>query len=278
MPHKSRQWRAILNLSWALKPKGGETEVPSVNASSVKLAPRGAMDQIGHVLQRLIHAVATAPEGCKIYFAKWDIKDGFWQMVSEQGAEWNFCYTITAPDRTRKVVKPMSLQMGFIDSGGFFGVASETARDVSQVYAQAPMGSLPPHKFEKYTKTHKDYLALPESTSNDDSLHFSLEVYVDDFIGAAAARSRRQLDHVGRANLHGIHDVFPPAQIDEEDPNSLKKLRKGDGAWALDKDLLGFDFDGDHRTMILDTQKREVLLNKLKEWTRAAKAHPVQLA
>ena len=60
------------------------------------------MDQIGHVLQRLIHAVATAPEGCKIYFAKWDIKDGFWQMVSEEGAEWNFCYTIIAPDGTKK--------------------------------------------------------------------------------------------------------------------------------------------------------------------------------
>ena len=165
----------------------------------------------------------------------------------------------------------MSLQMGFIDSGGFFGVASETARDVGQVYAQAPIGSLPPHKFEHYTKTHDDYLALPESTDNDDRLHFSLEVYVDDFIGAAAAQSRRQLDHVSRANLHGIHDVFPPATVEEEDPNSVKKLRKGDGAWALDKDLLGFDFNGDHRTMILDTQKREVLLNTLKEWTRAAK-------
>ena len=111
----------------------------------------------------------------------------------------------------------------------------------------------------------------PESTDNDDRLHFSLEVYVDDFIGAAAAQSRRQLDHVSRANLHGIHDVFPPATVEEEDPNSVKKLRKGDGAWALDKDLLGFDFNGDHRTMILDTQKREVLLNTLKEWTRAAK-------
>ena len=60
---------------------------------------------------------------------------------------------------------------------------------VSQVYAQAPMGSLPPHKFVKYTKTHEDYLALPETTNNDDSLHFSLEVYMDDFIGAAAAKS-----------------------------------------------------------------------------------------
>ena len=144
------------------------------------------------------------------------------------------------------------------------------------------MGSLPPHKFVKYTKTHEDYLALPETTNNDDSLHFSLEVYMDDFIGAAAAKSRRQLDHVGRANLHGVHDVFLPAKIEEEDPNLVKKLRKGDGAWALDKDLLGFDFNGDNRTVILDAQKRDALLTKLKDWTRATRrrgrsAHPVLL-
>ena len=71
--------------------------------------------------------------------------------------------------------------------------------------------------------------------------------------------------------MHGIHDVFPPAKLEEDDPNSAKKLRKGDEAWALDKDLLGFDFDGNDRTLILDTQKREALLSKLKEWTRAAK-------
>ena len=51
---------------------------------------------------------------------------------------------------------------------------------------------------------------------------------------------------MGRANLQGINDVFPPAKIEEEDPNSVKKLQKGDGAWVLDKDLLGFDFNGDN--------------------------------
>ena len=51
----------------------------------------------------------------------------------------------------------------------------------------------------------------------------------------------------------------------------MKKLRKGDGAWALDKDLLGFDFNGDNRTVILDAQKRDALLTKLKDWTRAAR-------
>lgn len=44
--------------------------------------------------------------------------------------------------------------------------------------------------------------------------------------------------------LHGIHDVFPPCETDDKDPISLKKLTKGEGAWALHKDLLSFIFDG----------------------------------
>lgn len=152
--HKSRGWRAILDLSWMLQWIGGE--IPSVNANSKKLAPRGAIDQIGHALKRIIYAVATAPEGKKIYAAKWDVKDGFWQMVCQRGAEWNFCYILPRKEgESIKIVKPKSLQMGWIDSPPFFGVASETARDVGQAYAQAPLGSLPKHKFE-----HSKHVAL----------------------------------------------------------------------------------------------------------------------
>ena len=192
------------------------------------------MDQIGHVLQRLIHAVATAPDGKKIYFAKWDVKDGFWQMVAQSGAEWNFCYVLIAPDGKKKIIKPSSLQMGWVDSGPFFGVASETARDVSQAYAQTPLGTLPPHKFEHYTETHEDFKSLPAASETDDNFLFTLEVYVDDFIGAVAVESQRPLQHVSRATLHGIHHVFPPAEAEDDDPNSVKKLRKGDGDWALE--------------------------------------------
>ena len=120
VPHKSRGWRAILDLSWVLKWEGGE--VQSVNAASTKLAPRGAIDQIGHSLQRLIHAMATAPDGKKVYMAKWDVKDGFWQMVAARGAEWNFCFVLPQePGKPLKIVKPTSLQMGWLESPPFLG-------------------------------------------------------------------------------------------------------------------------------------------------------------
>jgi hypothetical protein len=33
---------------------------------------------MGQALSRIIHAFAKADDNCKIFMAKWDIKDGFW--------------------------------------------------------------------------------------------------------------------------------------------------------------------------------------------------------
>ena len=71
--------------------------------------------------------------------------------------------------------------------------------------------------------------------------------------------------------MMGIHDVFPPAKLEDDDPNSVKKLKKGDGAWAPGKEILGFDFDGDERTIIFNEKKKEELISILKQWTRLAK-------
>ena len=88
-PHKSKSFRSILDLSFSLKltPHG---RVPSVNENSEKTAPGGAIDQIGHVLLRLIHAFSEAPDGANIFQAKWDIKDGFGRLDCKEGEEWNF--------------------------------------------------------------------------------------------------------------------------------------------------------------------------------------------
>jgi len=56
--------------------------------NTVKTAPQAAINQIEHVLKRLI--LAEAPEDAEIFMAKWDVKDGFWQLNNEQGDEYNF--------------------------------------------------------------------------------------------------------------------------------------------------------------------------------------------
>ena len=65
IPHKSKSFRSILDLSFSLKltPHG---HAPSVNENSKKTAPGGAIDKIGHVLLRLINAFAEAPDCAKI--------------------------------------------------------------------------------------------------------------------------------------------------------------------------------------------------------------------
>jgi hypothetical protein len=70
--------------------------------------------------------------------------------------------------------------------------------------------------------------------------------------------------------MFGIHDVFPANEKDENDPISLKKLKQLEGQWALEKEILGFDFDGVDKSMILATQKRDFILNTLRLGIRQA--------
>jgi uncharacterized cupin superfamily protein len=86
-----------------------------VNDTTIKTAPKGALDQLGHVLSQIIHAFAESDDtpDAKIFMAKWDVKDGFWRMMYEEGEEWSFAYVL--PQRVGepiKLVVPTSLQMG----------------------------------------------------------------------------------------------------------------------------------------------------------------------
>ena len=133
VPHKSRKYQAILDLSFILKLIAGE--IASVNDTTVATAPAEAMDQIGGALPRIIAAMAEADKEEVIFYAKWDIKDGFWRMVCEEGAEYNFAYVL--PQERGKepmIVIPTSLQMGWVNSPPYFGAATETARDIADEY------------------------------------------------------------------------------------------------------------------------------------------------
>ena len=267
IPHKSRPYRAILDLSYSVKLSPNES-IPSVNSTTIKTAPKGAIDQLGHSLQRLIYAFAVAEDDAKIFMAKWDIKDGFWRLDCRAGEEWNFAYVLPSSHGSDPIlVIPTSLQMGWIESPPYFCTASETARDVAAQYANMPVGSLPPHKFLHHTQTHEDYKTLPMSTEHED-LYYMLEVFVDDFIQLAIPVAKPQLDHLASATMSGVHDVFPPHPTPPLDPISEKKLLKGDGEWALVKDLLGMTFDGTNKTICLSTDKRDAILATLKSWVR----------
>jgi hypothetical protein len=71
--------------------------------------------------------------------------------------------------------------------------------------------------------------------------------------------------------MHGIHDIFPPDAVDSNDPILERKLKKGKGMYETRKTLLGFDFDGEAKTMWLELAKRKKLLTILKGWIRTEK-------
>jgi hypothetical protein len=272
IPHKSRRFRTILDLSFSIRLEDGR-KVPSVNDTSVKTAPQGAINQLGHSLGRIIHAFASTSPDEKIMMAKWDIKDGFWRLQCEEGQEWNFAYVLPRLDGpSTELVIPTSLQMGWIESPPYFCAASETARDVAECYIEMPVGSITDHKFLQHTTSSAPYNTfLLEPTQERNELRYLIDVYVDDFIGLVIPTCQQHMDHVANGMMYAIHDVFPQEEDPSEDPISFKKLLQGEGSWDVIKDILGFVFNGDDKTVWLSEGKRDALITTMKGWLRSTR-------
>ena len=84
IPHNSRKYRAILDLSFSLKVE--RLDLPSVNKATMETLPDEALDQVGTVTPHIIKALAKALLfEYPIHFSKLDIKDGFWRMMCAVG-------------------------------------------------------------------------------------------------------------------------------------------------------------------------------------------------
>jgi hypothetical protein len=120
IPHKSKAFCSILDLSFRLRLANGGVRA-SVNDTTKKTAPAGAIDQIGECLARIIHAFAETDPDAKVFMAKWDIKDGFWRMDCAEGEEWNFAYVLPQEEgKPTILVVPTLLQMGWVKSPPYF--------------------------------------------------------------------------------------------------------------------------------------------------------------
>ena len=196
IPHKSKDFRSILDLSFPLCLKNGGV-LASVNNTTEKMAPAGAIDQIGKCLSQIIHAFAETDKDAKIFMAKWDIKDGFWRMDCATGEEWNFAYVLPQEDgMPTTLVVPTSLQMGWVKSPPYFCTTTETSQDVATEYAETKLNSLTLHKFEKFVLGAPEYQALLEAGINPIGFAYMVEVYVDDFMSLVIPVSREQLRHI----------------------------------------------------------------------------------
>jgi hypothetical protein len=279
IPHKSRDYRSILDLSFQIRLKGQRQ--PSVNQSTNKLAPQKSMAKLGTTLQRIIQTLAmNYNKASPFVFAKCDIKDGFWRMVVNTEDSWNFCYTLPPPSKTTpieeiEIVVPTSLQMGWCESPPFFCTATETGRDIIHELSKR-MDQLPHHAMEHYMLNNNIQPQTPPKRPTNIT-----EVYVDDFIAGTNTLNHKHLQGLSRAVLHGIHSIFPPPSISNHcggDPISEKKMEKGDGTWAYKKEILGWMIDGQEFTIYLPTDKSKKIQKLVKGLAKqkTASLHEIQ--
>jgi hypothetical protein len=266
IPHKSKQYRCILDLSFTLFEEG--IAYSSVNATTKQKAKPQAMAQLGHCLTRIITTLADNFDPSKPFmFTKLDIKDGFWRMRVSDSDAWHFCYVLPTlkknlPEAETELVVPNSLQMGWCESPPFFCSSSETARDTIERIIQNP--NLPHHRFEHIML--KDFTS--ENIPPSDGQITLLEVFVDDFIGCTNTLTTQHLTNTARAMINGIHSIFPPPEITKHpggDPVSEKKLEKGEGTWAFTKEILGWEINGKNFTIQLPPKKCDDIIHLIKK-------------
>ena len=275
IPHKSRKFRAILDLSFQLRVKG--KHLPSVNSGTNKQAPQKAMAGLGNALKRIIHEMGEHYNPAFPFkFAKCDIKDGFWRMVVHPDDAYNFCYVLPSKSKNTPIddiilVLPDSLQMGWCESPPFFCAATETARDVINfLITNQATTTLPPHPMEDKMMelTSNEIQQIPPKISN------ITEVYVDDFCCGTNNLHPTHLRQTSRAILHGIHSIFPPTSITQHtggDPISEKKMDQQDGTWMYEKEILGWLINGKEYTIYLPPDKSKKIIKLVKN--TAKKSH-----
>jgi hypothetical protein len=276
VPQRNRRGRMILDLSFAVRrqtPRGqrrkrnidGDILQESVNDTTVKQAPDGPVKELGNVLPRVLDFMAAVPEEEHIYFSKLDLADGYWRMIVEREARYNFAYVMPdEPGADIKLVIPSALQMGWNESPAYFCATTETVRDISQAWIDERT-PLPVHIMEKHTAP-----TGPARRQSTDQVPYQMStVYVDDHIMAAVEDSSGTLlERTARATLHAIHSVFQPPSATgtpgAKDPISEKKLLKGDGRWDTKKEILGYWLDGVERTVQLPPDRAADLLKEVR--------------
>jgi len=142
----------------------GGIRLPSVNATTHKQAHQASMHQLGKVLPRLIAAMAAAlPDHGPIFFAKWDIKDGFWRMLASEHDAWNFAYVLPAkPGEPVQLVIPTSLQWGGVSPRHFSVVQRKQHKTSLNNGSTTPRPSYPNTPWNTYAFPHR--MCCPKST------------------------------------------------------------------------------------------------------------------
>jgi hypothetical protein len=177
-------------------------------------------------------------------------------MIISTGTEHNFAFQM--PTRATNMdtffMVPSSLQMGWKSSPAYFSIAMQTTRELVRHMLALTIntGITEPHRHEHHCQQSPPPQPKPEWQTPTDMTIMSV-VFIDDFCNGIAGhpnqpRKGPEQQCVARANLHGIHGIFPSPEVLQhaggKDSISEKKLEKGDARWKPSEVILGIQTTG----------------------------------
>ena len=180
-------------------------------------------------------------------------------MVVPPDDEWNFAYVLPkeSPDEPTRLVIPSSLQMGWCDSPAFFCAASETARDVADDFAAAPVGSLPRTPWRACCFAHRigqrhNWKHMP--TTSCDLWRCTSTISFNSH-KRPILRSSNICHELSCTAFILFSRLLQSRGMMGKTQSPSRSSAQGDGLWATRKELLGWIFDGARRCIELPLEK-----------------------
>jgi hypothetical protein len=242
VPQKERRPRTIVDYSYS-----------DLNDDTWKKGPQHAM-QFGKALWRVLQTIVYAdPRAGPVYLFKLDVADGFYRVwvrppdVLKLGVAFP-----VEPGEEPIVAFPLALPMGWVESPPYFCAITETITDLAnERVRRGQLSTSRRHRLDEDADSRPAIEPPPEwwePTSGPPMVPMAnFDVYMDDFIGAAQGE-KRLLEQYRRTLFEVVDSVLRPLEksdegTNREEPVSVKKLRKGDGAWHTRKVILGWQVD-----------------------------------
>ena len=270
---RGRRNRNLLDLSFC-----------GINRDAAPLAPAESM-QFGHAFRRLLERIYRAdPRHGPACLMKNDLSDAFFVIMLALGgiAKLGSILPKLEHHAQQVVAFHAGLPMGWTQSPPWLAAVTETIADVANQRTQQHWDP-PPHRLEELADTPAE--GRPTLDALQDSRPGSSlpqrfvpppapplgvwEVHMDDFI-AAAQGDADHLRRIRRTLLHVVDEVFEPPLpgSSRKEPSSLKKMRQGDAAWDLTKEVLGWIINILRGTVELPERRKQRLLELLAEHPR----------
>ena len=256
VPQKERRDRIIVDYTFS-----------GVNQATSALAPDSL--QFGHAFTRYLQQLHRADtRHGPVYMSKTDVADAFMQIWIELHSIPILAALLpTSIDETPLVAFPMVLPMGWVNSPNYLCAITETICDITNDRLTSNLLNLAPHHLSALADSPADLVATRFPTNDAPRIHSRgplqrptnfTDVYMDDFIMASQLPPR--LRTATRDTLfHCIDSVLRPLAPGDiagrKEPNSTKKLQKGDAAWSTVKIILGWKIDTLQRTIELPTHR-----------------------